>query len=165
MSLWTHFLVCLQAAVLRFIHMMAPKHRESWIQASFWCRRRRRRREPCPLRWQSAMLTLLHHCGRNLLTFRTVQTVQTSFYTTQMGKRVAVVLAGCGVYDGSEIHEASAVLVHLSRGGASVSLIGMDPQVLLIRMLYCFCKCVCVCVCKRERNRERGTGVCSCAYN
>lgn len=39
-----------------------------------------------------------------------------------MGKRVAVVLAGCGVYDGSEIHEASAVLVHLSRGGASVSL-------------------------------------------
>ncbi|PKU32212.1 es1 protein mitochondrial-like [Limosa lapponica baueri] len=35
-----------------------------------------------------------------------------------MGKRVAVVLAGCGVYDGSEIHEASAVLVHLSREGA-----------------------------------------------
>lgn len=40
-----------------------------------------------------------------------------------MGKRVAVVLAGCGVYDGTEIHEASAVLVHLSRGGASVSLV------------------------------------------
>lgn len=37
-----------------------------------------------------------------------------------MGKRVAVVLAGCGVFDGSEIHEASAVLVHLSRGGAEV---------------------------------------------
>lgn len=45
-----------------------------------------------------------------------------------MGKRVAVVLAGCGVYDGSEIHEASAVLVHLSRGGASVS--EFAPQVL-----------------------------------
>ena len=30
-------------------------------------------------------------------------------------KRVAVVLAGSGVYDGSEIHEASAVLVALSR--------------------------------------------------
>lgn len=38
-----------------------------------------------------------------------------------MGKRVAVVLAGCGVYDGSEIHESSAVLVHLSREGAQVS--------------------------------------------
>ena len=38
-----------------------------------------------------------------------------------MATRVAVVLAGCGVFDGSEIHEASAVLVHLSRGGASVS--------------------------------------------
>ncbi|MED6235723.1 Glutamine amidotransferase-like class 1 domain-containing protein 3A, mitochondrial [Ataeniobius toweri] len=39
-----------------------------------------------------------------------------------MAKRVAVVLAGCGVYDGSEIHEASAVLVHLSRGGAAVQM-------------------------------------------
>jgi len=39
-----------------------------------------------------------------------------------MAKRVAVVLAGCGVFDGSEIHEASAVLVHLSRGGASVKM-------------------------------------------
>lgn len=39
-----------------------------------------------------------------------------------MGKRVAVVLAGCGVFDGSEIHEASAVLVHLSRGGATVKM-------------------------------------------
>ncbi|XP_059825007.1 glutamine amidotransferase-like class 1 domain-containing protein 3, mitochondrial isoform X2 [Hypanus sabinus] len=34
------------------------------------------------------------------------------------GARVAVVLSGCGVFDGSEIHEASAILVHLSRGGA-----------------------------------------------
>lgn len=68
------------------------------------------------------MLTLLRRCGRDLLTFRTVEAVNKSYYTTQMGKRVAVVLAGCGVYDGSEIHEASAVLVHLSRGGASVSL-------------------------------------------
>ncbi|XP_070832272.1 glutamine amidotransferase-like class 1 domain-containing protein 3, mitochondrial [Chaetodon trifascialis] len=68
------------------------------------------------------MLTLLHRCGRNLVTVRTVQALNKSYYTTQMGKRVAVVLAGCGVYDGSEIHEASAVLVHLSRGGASVNM-------------------------------------------
>ncbi|XP_066562685.1 glutamine amidotransferase-like class 1 domain-containing protein 3, mitochondrial [Amia ocellicauda] len=39
-----------------------------------------------------------------------------------MAKRVAVVLAGCGVFDGSEIHEASAALVHLSRGGATVKM-------------------------------------------
>ncbi|NXI68838.1 GAL3A protein, partial [Anseranas semipalmata] len=39
-----------------------------------------------------------------------------------MGKRVALVLAGCGVFDGSEIHEASAALVHLSRGGAEVKI-------------------------------------------
>lgn len=68
------------------------------------------------------MLTLLHHCSRNLVTTRTVQAVTQRLYTTQMAKRVAVVLAGCGVYDGSEIHEASAVLVHLSKGGANVSL-------------------------------------------
>ncbi|XP_026865400.2 glutamine amidotransferase-like class 1 domain-containing protein 3A, mitochondrial [Electrophorus electricus] len=39
-----------------------------------------------------------------------------------MSKRVAVVLAGCGVLDGSEIHEVSATLVHLSRQGASVKI-------------------------------------------
>lgn len=38
-----------------------------------------------------------------------------------MAKRVAVILSGCGVYDGTEIHEASAVLVHLSRAGAQVN--------------------------------------------
>ncbi|KAM6978057.1 glutamine amidotransferase-like class 1 domain-containing protein 3, mitochondrial [Aplochiton taeniatus] len=39
-----------------------------------------------------------------------------------MVKRVAVILAGCGVYDGTEIHEASAILVHLSRAGAKVQM-------------------------------------------
>ncbi|XP_072850298.2 glutamine amidotransferase-like class 1 domain-containing protein 3, mitochondrial [Pogona vitticeps] len=38
------------------------------------------------------------------------------------GAKVAVILSGCGVYDGTEIHEASAILVHLSRGGASVQM-------------------------------------------
>lgn len=33
-------------------------------------------------------------------------------------KRVAVVLSGSGVYDGSEVHEASAVLVALGRNSA-----------------------------------------------
>uniref|UniRef100_A0A8C7WMJ3 Si:ch211-153b23.5 n=1 Tax=Oryzias sinensis TaxID=183150 RepID=A0A8C7WMJ3_9TELE len=39
-----------------------------------------------------------------------------------MAKRVAVILSGCGVYDGTEVHEASAVLVHLSRAGAKVQM-------------------------------------------
>lgn len=71
---------------------------------------------------ESAMLSFLHRTGSNLLSLRTLQAVNQSYYSAQMAKRVAVVLAGCGVYDGSEIHEASAVLVHLSRGGARVSL-------------------------------------------
>uniref|UniRef100_A0A3B3S255 Glutamine amidotransferase class 1 domain containing 3 n=1 Tax=Paramormyrops kingsleyae TaxID=1676925 RepID=A0A3B3S255_9TELE len=36
------------------------------------------------------------------------------------------VLSGCGVYDGTEIHEASAILVHLSRGGAQVRMFAPD---------------------------------------
>lgn len=30
-------------------------------------------------------------------------------------KRVAVILSGCGVFDGTEIHEAAATVVHLTR--------------------------------------------------
>uniref|UniRef100_A0A2K6ELF4 Glutamine amidotransferase class 1 domain containing 3 n=1 Tax=Propithecus coquereli TaxID=379532 RepID=A0A2K6ELF4_PROCO len=47
--------------------------------------------------------------------------------------RVALVLSGCGVYDGTEIHEASAILVHLSRGGAEVQIFAPDvPQMHVI---------------------------------
>ncbi|XP_069058895.1 glutamine amidotransferase-like class 1 domain-containing protein 3, mitochondrial [Pleurodeles waltl] len=49
------------------------------------------------------------------------------------GPRVAVVLSGCGVFDGTEIHEASAILVHLSRGGADVQIYAPDiPQMHVI---------------------------------
>jgi enhancing lycopene biosynthesis protein 2 len=41
-------------------------------------------------------------------------------------RNVAVVLSGCGVYDGSEIHEASACLVHLSRHSVSVHVFAPD---------------------------------------
>jgi enhancing lycopene biosynthesis protein 2 len=37
-----------------------------------------------------------------------------------MGKRIGVLLSGCGVYDGSEIHEAVLTLLALDRAGASV---------------------------------------------
>jgi len=37
-----------------------------------------------------------------------------------MSKKVGVLLAGCGVYDGSEIHEAVLALLALDRAGAEV---------------------------------------------
>ncbi|XP_076308222.1 glutamine amidotransferase-like class 1 domain-containing protein 3, mitochondrial [Tachypleus tridentatus] len=39
-------------------------------------------------------------------------------YCALSSPKVAVVLSGSGVYDGSEIHEASAILVHLTRENA-----------------------------------------------
>ncbi len=35
--------------------------------------------------------------------------------------RVAVILSGCGVFDGSEIHESVSVLLHLSQAGAETT--------------------------------------------
>jgi len=40
--------------------------------------------------------------------------------------KVALVLSGCGVFDGSEIHEAVSCLVHLSRAGARVEMFAPD---------------------------------------
>lgn len=37
-------------------------------------------------------------------------------------KRVAVILSGCGVFDGSEIHEATAALLALDRADAEVTV-------------------------------------------
>ena len=34
-------------------------------------------------------------------------------------KKIAVVLAGCGVFDGSEIHEATCTLLNIAAQGAS----------------------------------------------
>lgn len=43
-----------------------------------------------------------------------------------MGKRVAVVLSGCGVYDGAEIYEATLTLLHLAQSGADVQCFAPD---------------------------------------
>ena len=52
------------------------------------------------------------------------------------GKRVGVVLSGCGVYDGSEIHEAVLTLYFLDRGGAEVVAMAPDkPQYHVINHL------------------------------
>jgi enhancing lycopene biosynthesis protein 2 len=44
-------------------------------------------------------------------------------------KKVGVILAGCGVYDGAEIHEAVLTLLHLDRAGAQIYCFAPDmPQ-------------------------------------
>ena len=46
-----------------------------------------------------------------------------------MSKRVGVVLSGCGVYDGSEIHEAVSILIALDKHGAQAVCMAPDiPQ-------------------------------------
>lgn len=44
------------------------------------------------------------------------------------GTKVAVVLSGCGVYDGTEITEAVSILIHLSRAGVEVSAFAPDKE-------------------------------------
>lgn len=43
-----------------------------------------------------------------------------------MKTKVAVILSGCGVYDGSEIHESVLTLLALARAGADVSCLAPD---------------------------------------
>lgn len=40
--------------------------------------------------------------------------------------KIAVLLSGCGVFDGAEIHEAVLTLLHLARAGAEVSCFAPD---------------------------------------
>jgi enhancing lycopene biosynthesis protein 2 len=42
--------------------------------------------------------------------------------------KVAVVLSGCGVYDGSEIHESVLTLLYLKQGGADVVFLAPDVE-------------------------------------
>ena len=43
--------------------------------------------------------------------------------------RVAIILSGCGVFDGAEIHEAVSVLVHLARHGATYHYFAPDKPI------------------------------------
>ena len=63
--------------------------------------------------------------------FITLQTSKRLFHSTTSNnapKKCAVLLAGSGVYDGSEITEAVATLVHLSRHGADVQCFAPDKM-------------------------------------
>lgn len=53
-----------------------------------------------------------------------------------MNKKVAVLLSGCGVYDGSEIYESVLTLLRLDQRGASVQCFAPDmPQMHVINHL------------------------------
>ena len=53
-----------------------------------------------------------------------------------MSARVGVLLSGCGVFDGSEIHEATSILIALDRRGAHVTCIAPNvPQAEVINHL------------------------------
>lgn len=61
--------------------------------------------------------TMLRYLSVSLVKCNQGNVVRTASYSSHAPK-VAVVLSGSGVYDGSEIHEASSILVHLTREGA-----------------------------------------------
>jgi enhancing lycopene biosynthesis protein 2 len=53
-----------------------------------------------------------------------------------MSKKVAVILSGCGVYDGAEIHESVITLLRLDQRGAKVQCFAPDiPQMHVINHL------------------------------
>ena len=45
-----------------------------------------------------------------------------------MAKRVGVILSGCGVYDGAEIHESVCTMVALDRAGAEIVCLAPDRE-------------------------------------
>jgi len=60
-----------------------------------------------------------------------IQTIPKRWYTTQAApekKKVAVILSGSGVNDGSEIQESVSVLIHLSRAGVETRCFAPDKQ-------------------------------------
>lgn len=46
----------------------------------------------------------------------------------EVQKKIAVVLAGCGVFDGAEIHEATLTLYSIKKNGASYEIFAPDIQ-------------------------------------
>lgn len=72
-------------------------------------------------------MSVLLHRSSILSTFASKQLFRCAMYSTGGNQpKIALVLSGAGVYDGTEVHEASACLVHLSRAGAEVSMFAPD---------------------------------------
>lgn len=54
-----------------------------------------------------------------------------------MKKKIGVVLSGCGVYDGSEIHEAVLILLAIDRNGAEAVCMAPDMELAEVDHLVC----------------------------
>jgi len=63
-----------------------------------------------------------------MLTPSNVQRMALFSTTSTINTKIAVVLSGCGVYDGTEVHEAAAALAALSRGGAEITMYAPDKD-------------------------------------
>jgi len=48
---------------------------------------------------------------------RAVNRSGVAYFSSMAGPKIAVVLSGCGVYDGTEVHEAAAALAAITRNG------------------------------------------------
>jgi enhancing lycopene biosynthesis protein 2 len=60
------------------------------------------------------------------LPYGSIHTLQTTAKEEPMADNVLLILSGCGVYDGSEIHESVCALLHLDRHGAKVAFAAPD---------------------------------------
>merc|ERR1712018_230242 len=69
------------------------------------------------------MMSLFLQRSSIISTFASKQLFRCAMYSTGATQpKIAVILSGAGVYDGTEVHEASACLVHLSRAGAECTM-------------------------------------------
>ena len=73
--------------------------------------------------------------GLSRLCFLRVTSAMPRFYfqivlcvTVLTMPKIAVILSGCGVYDGTEVHEAAAALAALSRAGAQIEMFAPDAD-------------------------------------
>ncbi len=45
-----------------------------------------------------------------------------------MAKKIAIILSGCGVFDGSEIHEATLAMLHIKKNGADYICVAPNTE-------------------------------------
>jgi len=74
------------------------------------------------------MLSLSSRALRHACQYRLCLVNTTATMSSAAGHKVGVVLSGCGVYDGTEVHEAAAVLAALTRHGAEPVMFAPDKK-------------------------------------
>eukprot|EP00049_Salpingoeca_infusionum_P014783 m.280829 g.280829 ORF g.280829 m.280829 type:complete len:257 (-) comp15751_c0_seq1:4034-4804(-) len=75
-----------------------------------------------------ALRAATKHISPSSLQFAPGLFIRTMASSAVAPKKVAVVLSGCGVFDGSEVHEASAVMCAVTRNSASYQVYAPDKD-------------------------------------